>query len=377
MKNTRPVGFIGYLLRFINFLIMAGLLLAYTAKFISPDLFWIPAFFGLAYPYLLIINILFIFYWVFRWRLFLIWPVLILAIGFNLPRYYVGFGSNVEYSGEHKSVKLMSFNVHDFDFYTQTYGSNGEAFDRISDFIAEQNPDIICFQEFYSYDLKISHSTFIKLKAKGYLFGYRKLYNEKSKKMYLVILSKYPIFNSGYLDIAEGNDHISGVYADVSIKGTKVRVYDLHLATMGVSSESKYITKNYDLSNEQDIHKAATGAKRISSRIKNGFIRRSKQAEQVQKHIELCPYPVLLAGDFNDSPCSYSYSLLSKDMKDAFVEVGKGFSNTYNGKVPSYRIDYILFDKHFEALSYQRHKIKASDHYPVVAELVIKETTDE
>lgn len=47
------------------------------------------------------------------------------------------------------------------------------------------------------------------------------------------------------------------------------------------------------------------------------------------------------------------------------VESGSGISNTYRGKLPPFRIDYIFYSAYFEGFNYQRYKVKYSDHLPI------------
>jgi endonuclease/exonuclease/phosphatase family metal-dependent hydrolase len=213
--------------------------------------------------------------------------------------------------------------------------------------LKREKADVVAFQEFYSQDFDLQNSTWVKLRARGiYLFGYRHKYNQHSKKMYMAILSKYPILKKGVVDIAPGNLDITGLYADINIKGTLVRFYSVHLASMGVTSESKYLENSYDLFKEEDVKKAATGARRIIQAMIKGYEKRAEQVKILRAHMDNSPYPVVLMGDFNDTPISYTHRILSRKMKDAFQVSGNGISNTYNGSMPSFRIDYILYDKH-------------------------------
>jgi endonuclease/exonuclease/phosphatase family metal-dependent hydrolase len=142
---------------------------------------------------------------------------------------------------------------------------------------------------------------------------------------------------------------------------------------MGISSESHFVTRSYDLAKEDDMQVAATGVKRISTRIKRGFLNRALQSEQLKTHLENCPYPIILLGDFNDTPCSYAYTTLAEDLNDSFVTAGRGLSNSFNGIYPSYRIDYILFDKHFISFDYRRSKLDLSDHFPISSNFYFSE----
>jgi endonuclease/exonuclease/phosphatase family metal-dependent hydrolase len=105
----------------------------------------------------------------------------------------------------------------------------------------------------------------------------------------------------------------------------------------------------------------------LSFSLKQGFARRAEQAIVVKEHINSSPYPVIVCGDFNDTPISYSYRKIRKGLKDAFVESGSGAGFTYKGKYPPNRIDYILFDDRLSSSGYISDRVKYSDHYPITA----------
>jgi endonuclease/exonuclease/phosphatase family metal-dependent hydrolase len=104
----------------------------------------------------------------------------------------------------------------------------------------------------------------------------------------------------------------------------------------------------------------------VSSRLKTAFIKRAGQVDIMAKHIDVSPYPVIVCGDFNDTPVSYTYNKIRGDRLDTFCEVGRGMPSTYRlSVVPFFRIDYILHDKMIKSLSYKVHDIDLSDHFPV------------
>ena len=71
-------------------------------------------------------------------------------------------------------------------------------------------------------------------------------------------------------------------------------------------------------------------------RLKRAFVKRAKQADLIEASINTSPYPVIVCGDFNDTPCSYAYNTISTTLKDAFVESGNGFGRSYIGAFPSF-----------------------------------------
>jgi len=107
--------------------------------------------------------------------------------------------------------------------------------------------------------------------------------------------------------------------------------------------------------------------KSIFASLKKGFIRRALQAQVVKDNIDRSPFPVIVAGDFNDTPVSYAYRKIRKGLNDSFVNSGYGAGFTYRGNYPPNRIDYILYDKALNNSYFEILRIKYSDHYPIIA----------
>ena len=113
------------------------------------------------------------------------------------------------------------------------------------------------------------------------------------------------------------------------------------------------------------------GSKGIISRLRLGYQRRAQQVGIVKQSVLNCDLPKVICGDFNDIPVSYSYRQLSAGMRDAFVEAGRGLETTYKGSMPSFRIDYVLFDNPMRAVNYKSITEVPSDHKLLVAELQV------
>jgi endonuclease/exonuclease/phosphatase family metal-dependent hydrolase len=108
-------------------------------------------------------------------------------------------------------------------------------------------------------------------------------------------------------------------------------------------------------------------SKTILRRLKRAFVKRAVQADAIAAHIKNCKYKVIVCGDFNDTPASYVYNTVRGDLKDAFIESGAGFEQTYAGKFPRFRIDYILHSKEFNSKEYHHVSESNTDHYPIVS----------
>ena len=85
------------------------------------------------------------------------------------------------------------------------------------------------------------------------------------------------------------------------------------------------------------------GIRAIGSRLKTAFTMRAEQAQIIANYIKDSPHPVIVMGDFNDTPQSYAYRKIKKGLNDSFRKSGRGFGNTYAGELPSFRIDYIMY----------------------------------
>jgi len=82
---------------------------------------------------------------------------------------------------------------------------------------------------------------------------------------------------------------------------------------------------------------------------------------------------VIVCGDFNDTPVSFSYHTLADGLTDAFVNSGQGIGRTYIGKLPSFRIDYIFHGDRFESYNFKTLDYRMSDHLPVSCSLLMKD----
>ncbi len=102
---------------------------------------------------------------------------------------------------------------------------------------------------------------------------------------------------------------------------------------------------------------------------------RAEQSEMIANYIKDSPYPVVVMGDYNDTPQSYAYRKIKKGMHDAFKVAGRGFGNTYAGELPSLRIDYIMYSNPMVSYQFKRLKPDYSDHFPITTWLYLPRVT--
>jgi endonuclease/exonuclease/phosphatase family metal-dependent hydrolase len=348
----------------INQFFVFLLLLTYLSPYTPPHLFWGLSVWGITYPLLLLINILFIVYWLLLVNKNVLYSLFAILIGFTTLSKHFKLSGNKETQSE-KAVKLISFNVKNLSNNNEKY-ANKEVRTAIKTYLKKQEAQIICLQEFQTYPTK-GVNTVKNFKSQLDMPFYAKARYTKHSRFKFVDLmltySKFPILQQEELRYKE---KIYALIVDLKIQKDTIRLFNIHLES------------NHFGHNEYEIFSA--GENKITDKTSGQVVgllhklaRYSKirniQVNQLQEKIKNSPYPILLCGDFNDTPASYAYHKLALNKKDAFIEQGIGYGNTFNGKLPPMRIDYILCDTVFKVLSFNTGKINKSDHYPIISAL--------
>jgi len=276
-------------------------------------------------------------------------------------------------------IKIISYNVRNFGLYNynkKDWSYNTKHRDSIFHFLSIQNADIICFQEFVNVNNKLFKTvdTLVSFLKTSHIHAEYSVTTIKNNSFGLATLSTYPIISGGKITFP-GNTNNFCMYSDILYKKDTIRIYNLHFESIHLSKEdykfAEELSKEINLLNNEKIEHHS---KQIFSRIKEGFIARAGQVDIIVKHILQSPYPVILCGDFNDTPCSYTYHKIAKLLKDAFVESGSGLGTTYAGIFPSFRIDYIMYSNNFKSLGFTTFRVKYSDHYPIMCYLKFNKT---
>ena len=369
-KNYRKL--LKILLLLLNVSVGVPFLFAFFAQAVSPSAIGIFAFCGLAFPYLLYANIALMILWFFvDYRYSLISILLILVNLNNIDRHFQFKGTEVPEPCVN-CVKVMSYNARLFNVYNESDEELGKGKQKIFDFLAEEKPDIVCFQEyFYENSDKIDFPTTDTIlsilgleHSEKYFYQY---FPQNLRQEYffgLAIFSRYRIVNAGYVQMPDSSAN-SVIFADIRFKGDTIRIYDVHLASLHLDNADyeagkKMVQGLDDPDREQNV-------RQIYKKVKTGFEVRTMQVKALRAHRDTCPYPIVLCGDFNDSPASYSYNKLATGLNDSFRKSGQKMGTTYNGDVfPAYRIDYILYDPQYRAYQHTiATQLGVSDHFPI------------
>ncbi len=253
-----------------------------------------------------------------------------------------------------------------FDLYNWT--KNNETRQKIMNSLVDIKPDILCLQEFYTSEEKGDFNNVDSVKYILKTPFYHSEYTTTLRKYDhwgIATFSKYPIIKKGKIVFNTRSNNIC-IYSDIVVNKDTLRVYNIHLQSVSFSKQDNQFLEDV-ISDEKDAADEVANSKNILRRLKRAFLKRTMQVDMIVLHMKLCPYKIVLCGDFNETAASYSYQQLAKKLKDSFVEKGLGFGRTYAGKWPQFRIDYILHDKRLHCSNYKRSDETFTDHYPITA----------
>jgi endonuclease/exonuclease/phosphatase family metal-dependent hydrolase len=347
-------------LLYVNAFFGCALLISYLAVHINPDTFVLPAFFGLAYLYLLFINIILVIIWAVRLRFEALISLIIIAAGITHLSNYIRIQKP---SGDKSGTfKVLSYNLRLFNIYE---GLNANSEQKVLAFLKSQKPDILCLQEFFINGVPSQKEASINVALGGNYYSHLKIIGRGRNRYYgIVTFSRFPIVRKGEI-IHPGSSSLS-IFSDIVIDKDTFRVFNNHLQSFRLRKmERSFIEEVTASAGNETLDEV----KSLSVSLKKGFVIRAHQAQSLKAQIDHSPYPVIVAGDFNDTPVSYSYRKIRKGLNDAFVNSGYGAGFTYKGNYPANRIDYILFDNTLESRYFEITKVRYSDHYPVTAYL--------
>ena len=319
------------IIRFILLLFhlgILGLLLATPLNsVISPETFPFLNLLSLAFPVLMILNVLLCLFWILLWKKRVIFFV---AISFFLMSPTQRWLNLKPKNTETADFKIVSFNIRS--------GTMGR--EKIYEYLDNSGADLIVGQE-YGSEFNVPS------------------YPHRTNEFAIVATnSKTEILKIQNLDTG-GNGN--AIYTDVKFKGKIIRVFNIYL--------NPFAFDKAKVKPSGDLGKNEGKAKYVLRRLIPTFKIHQKEIVAIREAIDTSPYPVIVAGDFNAVPNSYEYYTIGKNLTDAFVEVGRGSSTSFHDYKFPIRIDYFFSSKEIKPLRYRVDRsVKLSDHFPVIAE---------
>jgi len=344
----------------LNYIFAVFLILSYLSVTVSPQKVSFFALFGLFFPFFLIINLFFLVYRIYKKKAHLLISLIAILVGYNQIFTFLSINIKNHKIENTNTLKVMTYNVRMFDIYN--WSKNKNTSNNIFSIIKNEDPDVICLQEFYStrkhnWKKKIYNA----LKIKDFIVS-----SQNNKSFFgNAIFSKYQIVNQGFLK--NGSPTQKCIYADIKKGEDTIRVYVIHLASIHLDNDDYKFMKNIKLGIDNK-NENIEGVKGIGGKLLKAYKNRAKEVDAIFPYIEKSPYRTIVCGDFNDTPISYTYKKIRGNLKDSFIEKGFGIGNSYAGSLPLFRIDYILHSYQIKSLSYKRIAEKLSDHYPIIVD---------
>lgn len=340
-------------------------LLSCIAPFVHPHKFPLLGIIGLGFPLCVagMVILLWISFFINRKQAIALTVCLLLG-SYNLYNYISFFPSVDKTPDGYKELSIMTWNVKNFNLYSWT--NNTHLKDQMLALIRAEDPDVLLLQEFYTDDSKNFNTLKELQKTYPYVHFRKSVTLYKTKYWGLATFSKYPIVEEEAIRF-NNSKHNMAIVSGIEVNGTRINLLNLHLQSIQFDdTEHEQMER---LSERGDASKFP--ARQMLGKLKRGYEKRGHQADTLARYIQDHDLPVVVCGDFNDSPNSYAYLTLRKGLQDAFRKDGRGIGNTYNGPFPSLRIDYILPDADFPVVDYRVLREDLSDHYAVKAVIAI------
>ncbi|WP_210514104.1 endonuclease/exonuclease/phosphatase family protein [Hymenobacter terricola] len=377
----------------LTLLTLVWLLLAIACEQVPVRAFWPVQFGALTTPVALLCTVLLALYWLRRnWR---VAALPIVALGLTWPHVQRGLALHASLTekssrkeeklanGEMlhstffippaKSVLLLSANVRIFNVYAALRDPNFASSKAFIHWLAASPADVLCLQEYYNVptgldrESKVFRTDEYLGRASGrHSFVSTSLTNVIGAEFGMAIFSRFPIVRQQTIPFGKLSQN-HAMWADLARPAARtgtgrpdtIRVFNVHFQSMAMDA-GDIATATESRAGLRDK------APNLLRRFRSGAVARGTQVDTVLACVARSPYPVLLAGDTNDLPYSYTYDQLADHLQNAWATVGLGLGATYNGKLPGLRIDQQFAGPQWQVLGCRVHReIKWSDHFPV------------
>jgi endonuclease/exonuclease/phosphatase family metal-dependent hydrolase len=351
-----------------NLIVAVLMVMSFIASRVSPESLLIPAYTTLLLPVLIPLNIFFLFLWVLlkKWYFVVSLSVIILCWTSIQNTFPVNFSNAVNDKVEY-DFSLMTYNTYANAMMEKHTKKSPNP---VIQYMLDKDPDILCIQE-YSASFKENHLTEKDLMRIFSKYPYHHIHFKVNTGWSFfgnATFSKFPIVNKSVVEYK--SNYNTTIATDVDVNGKIIKVFNCHLESNNITENDKILAvrlrDNFDTDNIKDA------TMHFSRKLGAAYRIRAKQSDMVSEYIESSPYPVMVVGDFNDLPSSYTYTTIRGNLRDAFVDKGFGLGWTFSDSWLKFRIDHILYDDSFKLKYFKLdNKVKHSDHFPLYCKISI------
>lgn len=348
-------------------LAVTGLLLATAySPYLQPTQHPVLSCLGLAFPIFLLLNTACLLGWLIiqQYKCTLL-PLAGLLLCLPQARTYLPLNLRTERLPE-DNLKILSYNIMGFGASSPTDRQNP-----ILTYLQESRADIICLQE-YSTGKTSKHPTQKAIDKALAEYPYHRIDAiGKQRGNKVACYSKLPILSARPLKYASASN--GTLVYELAWGDDTLLLINNHLESNKLTKEDKVVYE--DMLRDPEKDKVESGMRQLVGKLAEAAALRAPQADSIAREIERSPHrDIIVCGDFNDSPISYTHRVIGQELDDAFTHSGRGLGISYNQNKFYFRIDHILTSPSLEAFNCTVDRsIAASDHYPVTCRIARRE----
>lgn len=338
-----------------NWAVVVLMMITGYAYFFSPIQHSLMSATGVLFPVFLVLNILFLVFWVVVKFKYCYIPILGLVLCYTPTHQYAPI--NIEKEAPKGSLKVLSYNIQSYGYLPGDTTRNEE--NPIVQYIANSKADIVCLQEAPKW--RIEHEVVTTLNP---IYPYQSEMVHETSGDVLTLYSKYPIISTERIPF-DSEVNLSVAYR-IKVGKDTVLVVNNHLESNNMTNADKAGFKNIvqgNITKKETKQESTLLLNKLAIAAKKRAVQVEAVANVLKKYQHL---PQIVCGDFNEWPNGYALNTLQKTLTNAFVESGNGPGWSYHRSGMYVRIDNILCSKEFKPYGAKiDSSIDLSDHYPI------------
>lgn len=376
MPETRKPFFRRFTKKFFiisNVIISLLFLVSCYAGHLDPAGWWPLGLLVLSMPYILLLLLLFLVFWILVKPSLSLIPIVTIVLGWGPIRNVMPFNFSAPFQKQKENgrLRVMSWNVEQFDIIH--HKTNPEVKKQMIALVNEYKPDVACFQEMVGSDsaegINYLGDMQNSLGFGNFYYSYNvKVDYDRQHHFGIIIFSRFPLLKKETVSEYPHDYNSIFQYVDILYYQDTVRLFNIHLQSLRFNEENLQYIDHPTVKDDKGIKESKT----IIKKFRTGFQRRGRQAKRVHEEILKSPFPVVVCGDFNDVPNSFAYNTVGDGLQNAFVKKGDGLGRTFSLISPTLRIDNIFVDNRFTIEQFSRVRRKLSAHFPLITDLVLK-----
>ena len=346
------------------------MLITLLGSVLSPEKLLFPSYFALLFPVILVVNVAFVIFWMLarKWAFLLSLSLILFSASEIKDAFPIHLEKNDRPHLSERPIHILSYNMMMSGKLKKHTRKNPN---KVIQYILDSNADIVCLQEFMvSFKEEyLTHADMLRIFSN---YPYKHIcysHEQVTKNTGIATFSKFPIIDQQRINYPSYAN--VSIYTDIKVNGRIIRVINNHLESNRLTENDKEMPLK--LKDNFDAENLTGMTLHFSKKLGVAYKLRAAQADIVAKSIAESPYKVIVCGDFNDVPASYTYTKVKGSLKDAFSETGNGFGWTFNQRFYGFRIDYVFYDSTaFKPVKFYSDKVNYSDHYPVLCDILLK-----